>query len=316
MNYKKIRNILGLTAIFAVLFVVTFSFTKNEVSAEAIQCDFKIDLELGSVGEDVRCLQRYLNAEGFKISETGAGSPGNETSLFGSLTKEAVVRWQTANNFSLKTGTFGPMSRSKYLEKIAESLTAQLSSMSGASSIATASANTAPVVSVATVSLAEKQAREAISMAFEILNDAEDAVDDIDDSNEEENAREDIDDAKEDLLQSFLAFLDKDFEKAKIRAEDVSDSLEGIVEDVYGSKDKAQDAIDDADDAINDAEDEIDEADEDGDAVHDANDKLDDAKKKLKDAREYFDDKEYDKAKSYAQQAEDMADDAVDLIGN
>lgn len=315
MNYKKIKNILSFSFIVAVLFVVTFSFTKNHASASTVQCDFTKDLEIGSSGEDVRCLQRYLNAEGFKISESGVGSPGQETNTFGSLTKEAVMRWQAAHNFSLKTGTFGPMSRSKYLEKIAAGLTSQLSNMGVTPAVAT-SVNTTPVVTTATVSLAEKQAKEAIKSAFEALNDAEDAADDIDDANDEENAREDIIDAKDDLLESFLAFINKDFEKAKVKAEDVSDSLGDIIDDVFGDKDDAQEAIDDAEQAITDAEDEINDADDDGDDVHDANDKLDDANNKLDDARDAFDDKDYDKAENLANQAEDMADESVDLIGN
>ncbi|MFO0718667.1 MAG: peptidoglycan-binding domain-containing protein [Candidatus Paceibacterota bacterium] len=312
----KIKKFFIFSVAVVVLFVATLSFTKNEVSASTVQCDFTKDLEIGSVGEDVRCLQRYLNAEGFKIAESGIGSPGQETNTFGMLTKEAVMRWQAAHNFSLKTGTFGPMSRSKYLEKIAAGLTSQLASM-GATPVtsATPSVNT-PVVVQNVVSVAEKDARSAIEDAFEALNDAEDAADDIDDSNDEENAREDISDAKDDLIEAFKAFLAKDFEKARTKAEDVSDSLGDIVDEVFGDEDDAQEAIDDAQEAIDDAENEINDADDDGDSVHDANDKLDDAKDKLDDARDAFDDKEYDRAENLANQAEDMADEAVDLIGD
>lgn len=312
MSY--IKKILSSFFVF-ILLITFFSFSNREAHAANVQCNFTKDLEIGSIGEDVRCLQKYLNAEGFKIAESGVGSPGQETDTFGSLTKEAVMRWQAAHNFSLKTGTFGPMSRSKYLEKIADGLTQQLSSLSGGNS--TAVNNTvAPVVTVNTVSTAEKNAVKAIENAFEVLNDAEDAADDIDDSNEEENAREDISDAKDDLIEAFRAFLAKDFEKAKTKAEDVSDSLGDIIEDVFGDKDDAEEAIDDAEKAINDAEDEINEADDDGDSVHDANDRLDDARDKLDDARDAFDDKDYNKAESLANQAEDMADESVDLIGN
>ena len=49
---------------------------------------FTRSLTIGSSGEDVKNLQKFLNAAGFKISNSGPGSPGSETNLFGSLTKE------------------------------------------------------------------------------------------------------------------------------------------------------------------------------------------------------------------------------------
>lgn len=312
----KIKKIFIFSVAVATLFVATLSFTKNEAKAATVQCDFTRDLEMGSVGEDVRCLQRYLNAEGFTIAEDGVGSPGQETAGFGMLTKEAVMRWQAAHNFSLKTGTFGPMSRSKYLEKIAAGLTSQLASMGATPSTSATPSVGTPVVVQNVVSSAEKEAKSAIEDAFEALSDAEDAADDIDDANDEEDALDDIDDAKDDLIEAFKAFLDKDFEKATNKAEDVTDSLADIIDEVFGDEDDAQEAIDDAEEAINDAEDEINDADDDGDDVHDANDLLDDAREKLEDAEDAFDDKDYDEAEELAKEAEDLADEAVDAIGN
>lgn len=74
---------------------------------------FTRNLNIGFSGEDVRSLQRYLNAAGFKIVNSGPGSPGNETSLFGSLTRAALAKWQVANGVSPASGYFGPLTRAK-----------------------------------------------------------------------------------------------------------------------------------------------------------------------------------------------------------
>lgn len=53
-------------------------------------------LWIGSRGDDVLRLQQFLNNNGFVISQTGAGAPGNETNFFGRKTEEAVRRFQCA----------------------------------------------------------------------------------------------------------------------------------------------------------------------------------------------------------------------------
>lgn len=52
-------------------------------------------LSLGSSGPQVVLLQQILNKDPHtQIAASGAGSPGHETSLFGSLTRAAVIRFQ------------------------------------------------------------------------------------------------------------------------------------------------------------------------------------------------------------------------------
>ncbi|MFH0773778.1 MAG: peptidoglycan-binding protein [bacterium] len=77
------------------------------------------DLYPGSQGADVRSLQEYLNARGFTLASSGAGSPGNETTYYGNLTASAVRRFQEAHfaeilsplGYASGTGICGPSTR-------------------------------------------------------------------------------------------------------------------------------------------------------------------------------------------------------------
>jgi len=71
------------------------------------------DLTLGSTGADVKSLQVFLNAQGYTVASTGAGSPGNETTTFGSLTKAALAKFQAAKGISPAAGYFGAITRAK-----------------------------------------------------------------------------------------------------------------------------------------------------------------------------------------------------------
>jgi peptidoglycan hydrolase-like protein with peptidoglycan-binding domain len=62
-------------------------------------------------GEDVRMLQVLLNASGFTLGSSGAGSPGKETTYFGSRTRAALAEYQKANAVTPSVGYFGPRTR-------------------------------------------------------------------------------------------------------------------------------------------------------------------------------------------------------------
>ena len=79
-------------------------------------CTFTRSLTIGVKGDDVKCLQQYLNGAGHQVAASGAGSPGSETTFFGSLTQAATAKWQAANTVSPAVGYFGPISRAKYDE--------------------------------------------------------------------------------------------------------------------------------------------------------------------------------------------------------
>lgn len=83
---------------------------------------FTRNLSMGDTGEDVRQLQMALNALSCcQVASSGAGSPGNESSYFGSLTKTAVTKFQNAYSSTVLaplgltagTGFFGASSRAQ-----------------------------------------------------------------------------------------------------------------------------------------------------------------------------------------------------------
>ena len=73
-------------------------------------CNFTRDLGVGSQGSDVSCLQQYLNAAGFTIS--------NITGYFGLETRDALAKWQAANGIYPSTGFFGNYSREEYAKTV------------------------------------------------------------------------------------------------------------------------------------------------------------------------------------------------------
>ena len=107
-------------SIIAVLFVFSYgSYTRVQASPADI---FTTNLSLGSSGMQVLALQKLLNQDtDTRVANTGPGSPGNETSYFGQLTKSAVIQFQekymsdvlTPAGLTHGTGYVGSYTRAK-----------------------------------------------------------------------------------------------------------------------------------------------------------------------------------------------------------
>src|SRR3989344_5564844 len=83
---------------------------KGSVTSTAVKI-FKTNLTVGSLGSEVKALQEYLNAHGYTVAVSGAGSPGNETTKFGSATKAALIKFQKAKGITPAVGYFGAKTR-------------------------------------------------------------------------------------------------------------------------------------------------------------------------------------------------------------
>ncbi len=73
--------------------------------------EFGKNLGLGSIGVDVKRLQRWLNGNGYKVADSGAGSLGNETDYFGERTRRALAGYQVDRGIEPASGYFGPKTR-------------------------------------------------------------------------------------------------------------------------------------------------------------------------------------------------------------
>ncbi len=119
----------------AMILTLTALFIPNVSRADTVPatiplCEIQRPLTVGANGEDVRCLQRYLNWSGMTVATTGVGSPGFESTYFGPLTASAVTRWQIAHTayvlspagLTTGTGYFGPISFGHYVSLVRTAL--------------------------------------------------------------------------------------------------------------------------------------------------------------------------------------------------
>ncbi len=118
-DHTTAHTIEQLTAQIAALQAQLAALAGGSTSTPAGKCSFTRALTVGSTGDDVKCLQQYLNGAGHQVAASGAGSPGSESTYFGSLTRAAVSKWQAANSVSPTAGYFGSLSQAKYNSLVA-----------------------------------------------------------------------------------------------------------------------------------------------------------------------------------------------------
>ncbi|MDO8183490.1 MAG: right-handed parallel beta-helix repeat-containing protein [bacterium] len=97
--------------------------SRSSLTPKFISCVFSRPLAISLMGEDIKCLQKFLNSVGFPVAAIGPGSRDNETPYFGPLTKRAVMAWQNSHALAILvplglttgTGYWGPASMAYYL---------------------------------------------------------------------------------------------------------------------------------------------------------------------------------------------------------
>ena len=310
------------------------SFPAFFAEAAAPACTFDRDLQMGVIGDDVKCLQKYLNSNGFVIAETGVGSAGHETGEFKTLTEAAVIKWQKANNLSPAIGYFGARSRAAYTAATSGLvLGASTTTVPEIGSIAYLQAQlaalqvkvatpvpTVPPVSVTTgfASDAASDARDGMSDAMDAIDDAMDAIDDNEDAEDIDDARDSLADARANFTDGVRAYLDGDysdasnfFDDAMNDADDAMESAESVSEE-----EEANDALDEARDNYDDAEDEISAAEDDDEETGASEDLMDEATDALDEAETALDGGEYGDALDYIDEANDLIEEALDSIGD
>ncbi|PIR44557.1 MAG: hypothetical protein COV10_04275 [Candidatus Vogelbacteria bacterium CG10_big_fil_rev_8_21_14_0_10_51_16] len=132
MMMKRLLHV----AVFTLITAVVFMWPVENAWAA-----FGRDLAPGSRGEDVRELQRFLNkfSAQTRVADYAEGSPGQETAYYGSLTANAVLRFQLMPSQAIteRDGLFRGATRARISELMARA---------GASSSILTTAPPAPAV--------------------------------------------------------------------------------------------------------------------------------------------------------------------------
>ena len=260
------------TSIFisSVVISLVFGFACVQ-SAHAATCTFTRDLEFGVVGEDVKCLQEYLNSSGYEIAATGPGSPGKETGEYKTLTEQAVIKWQKANTISPASGLFGSKSRAMYLVRATNvSATPKPTPVVSNTTVQSVSTNSTTGASALT--------QKAVLATLDAINEAEDDGD-IDD--------DELNNARENLLVAVRKYFAGSYEESRKLAEKIEKNLDDAKDEDDDEEDDdddsgddnndesdAEDLLDEVEENLDDAWDEVEQADEDGEKTSKSEDLL------------------------------------------
>jgi lysophospholipase L1-like esterase len=136
------------TVIALCLFLAATSgtFVASSSNASAAPHQFLKNYQLYDRSQDIRSLQQLLNAQGDIVAQSGPGSPGNETSIFGLHTLQALKNFQAAHGLPM-TGYFGPLTRADINSGGATANSSQNTSSTISGTTATTTASTTPPLS-------------------------------------------------------------------------------------------------------------------------------------------------------------------------
>ncbi|PCI30548.1 hypothetical protein COB52_01455 [Candidatus Kaiserbacteria bacterium] len=112
---------------------VTTTPVTTTPSSSGVSAMFSSSMDVGMSNSSIKRLQQLLNTSpDTQISTTGAGSPGNETEYFGSLTAKAVQKFQMKHGVAKPGdsgyGYVGPKTRAKLQEVFGNTTTPSTSS--------------------------------------------------------------------------------------------------------------------------------------------------------------------------------------------
>lgn len=242
---------------------------------QASECNFTRSLYVGvAPGEDIRCLQEYLNESGYTVSVSGVGAPGRETTMYADKTRATVLQWQSDNDVVGANGVFGPASRALYVQLTKDSNTKEAETQSSDDTQVQVSAartqfdgeigkvvnDTLHEVDQAQHTLDEREdvprdaqrhmnkARSAIlDMLFAAFNNEDSMV--LLNAAIAMNQASQATDAMDDQMNSSISNSTNNHNQERAQARDALDEARGMIVD-------AQDKLDQADDKLDDAQDE------------------------------------------------------------
>lgn len=345
-SFQRPRTLLGVFALSV------FGVAVSTVAYAATPtCDLTRDLDIGMEGKDVLCLQQWLNAEGYTLTESGPGAPGAETERFGALTRDALARFQKEHSLTPALGFLGPKTRT-LIHSNKDSKATSVLPPESIPADASSSADVRPQTPAVTqLTDGDRTRTEWLLSLLEskglVGNKAEKEEDDDDDEvsdgsfedrvvatiemmrdaeakmkkgavNAEQlsMARNNLEDAQEDLLDAIYAHFKGKSEKAVELIDDAENNAEDAFRDAGGitRDDETEDRIDDLEDAIDEAWDEIDARDDAGDDTEDAEELLTEAESLLEEAEDAFDEDDLDQADDLLDEVKSLIDDALDAV--